>query len=56
MLQEEALKIKKSLKDRLLDSFTASNCWLEKQKTASGIRETRINEEADDVSIPTVKS
>ena len=56
MLQEEALKIKKSLKDRLLGSFTASNCWLEKQTTAYGIRETRITVEADDVSIPTVKS
>ena len=56
MLQEEALKIKKSLKGRLLGSFTASNCWLEKQTTAYGIRETRITVEADDVSILTVKS
>ena len=38
MLQEEALKIKKSLKDSSLDSFTASNGWLEKWKAAYGIR------------------
>ena len=30
MLQEEALKIKESLNDSSLDSFTASNGWLEK--------------------------
>ena len=56
MLQEEALKIKESLKDSLLDSFTASNGWLEKWTSAYGIRETRITGEANDVSIPTVKS
>ena len=38
MLQEEALKIKESLKDSSLDSFTASNGWLEKWKAAYGIR------------------
>ena len=32
MLQEEALKRKESLKDSSLDSFTASNGWLEKWK------------------------
>ena len=56
MLQEEALEIKESLKDSSLDSFTACNCWLEKWKATNGIRETRITGEADDVSIPTVKS
>ena len=30
MLQEEALKIKESLKDGSLDSFTAPNGWLKK--------------------------
>ena len=39
-----------------MDSFTVSNGWLEKWKTAYGIRETRITGEADDVSIPTAKS
>ena len=56
MLQEETMKIKESLKDSSLDSFTASNGWLEKWKAAYGIRETRITGEAHDVSIPTVKS
>ena len=37
MLQEETLKIKKSLNDNSLDSSTASNDWLEKWKAASGI-------------------
>ena len=55
MLQEEALKIKESLKDSSLDSFTASNRWLEKWKAAYGIRQTRITGEADSVLIPTVK-
>ena len=55
MLQEEALKIKESLKDSSLDSFTASNGWLEKWKAAYGIQETRITGEADAASIPTVK-
>ena len=52
ILQEETLKIKESLKDISLDSFIASNGWLEKWKAAYGIRETRITGEADDVSIP----
>ena len=56
MLQEEALKTKESLKDTSLNSFTASNGWLEKWKAAYGIGEKRITGEADDVSIPTVKS
>ena len=56
MLQEEALKIKESLKDSSLDSFTASNGWLEKQKAAYGIPEMHITGEANHVSIPTVKS
>ena len=51
MLQEEASKIKESLKGSLLDSFTVSNGWLEKWKATYVIRETR-----DDVSIGTVKS
>ena len=55
-LQEEALKIKESLKDSSLDSFTASNGWLEKSKAAYGIRETLLTGEADNVSIDTVKS
>ena len=56
MLQEETLKIKESLKDSSLDSFTPSNGWLEKWKAAYSIRETRITGETDNVSIPTVKS
>ena len=56
MLQEEALKIKESLNDSSLDSFTASNGWLEKWKSCYGIRETRITEEADDASVSTVRS
>ena len=56
MLQEEALKIKGSLKDSSLESFTASNGSLKKWKAAYGIPETRITGEADNVSIPTVKS
>ena len=56
MLQEEALKKKESLKDTSLNSFTASNGSLEKWKAAYDIGETRITGEADDVSIPTVKS
>ena len=56
MLQEEALKIKESLNDSSLDSFTASNGWLEKWKSCYGIRETRITGEADDVSVSTVRS
>ena len=56
ILQEEALKIKESLKDISFYGFTASNGWLEKWKVAYGIRETCITGEADDVSIPTVKS
>ena len=55
MLQEEAVKIKESLKHSSFDSFTASNGWFKKWKAAYGIRETRITGEAD-VSIPTVKS
>ena len=39
-----------------MDSFTASNVWLEKWKSCYGIRETRITGEADDVSISTVRS
>ena len=49
MLQEEALKIRESLKDSSLDSFTDSNGWLEKWKAAYGIREARITGDADDV-------
>ena len=56
MLQEESLKIKESLNDSSLDSFTASNGWLEKWKSCYGIRETRITGEADDVSVSTVRS
>ena len=56
MLQEEALKIKESLNDSSLDSFTASNGWLEKWKSCDGIRDTRITREADDVSVSTVRS
>ena len=56
MLQEEASKIKESLKGSLLDSFTVSNGWLEKQKATYVIRETRITGETNDVSIGTVKS
>ena len=56
MLQEEALKIKESLNDSSLDSFTASSGWLEKWKSCYGIRETRITGEADDVSVSTVRS
>ena len=56
MLQEEALKIKESLNDSSLDSFTASNGWLEKWKSCYGIRKTRITGEADDVSVSTVRS
>ena len=56
MLQEEALKIKESLNDSSLDSFTASNGWLEKWKSCYRIRETRITGEADDVSVSTVRS
>ena len=56
MLQEEALKIKESLNDSSLDSFTASNGWLEKWKSCYGIRETRITGEVDDVSVSTVRS
>ena len=52
MLQEDALKIKESLKSSLLDSSTASNGWLENWKVACGIRERRITGE---VSISTVK-
>ena len=53
---KEALKIKESLKDSLLDSFSASNGWLDKWKAAYGFRETCIIGKPDDVSIPTVKS
>ena len=56
MLQEEALKIKESLNDSSLDSFTASSGWLEIWKSYYGIRETRITGEADDVSVSTVRS
>ena len=56
MLQGEVLKIKESLKDSSLDSFTGSNGWLEKWKAMYGIQETHIAGEADDVSILTVKS
>ena len=56
MLQEEVLKIKESLKDSSLDSFTGSNGWLEKWKAMYGIQETNIAGEADNVSILTVKS
>ena len=56
MLQVETLKIKERLKDSSLDSFTASNGWLEKCKAVYGIRETCITGEADDASIPIVKS
>ena len=56
LLQEEALKIEESLKDNLLDSFTASKDWLEKWKAAYGISEMRIAGKANDVSIPNVKS
>ena len=56
MLQEEALKIKESLKNNSLDSFSASNGWFEKWKAAYGFRETCITGKADNVSIPTVKS
>ena len=55
LLQEEALKTKKSLKDSSLDSFTTSNGWLEKWKGAYGIQKTWITREAD-VSIPNVTS
>ena len=53
MLQEEALKIKESLKDSWLDSFADCNGWLEKCEAAYGIWQTG---EANDVSIFTVKS
>ena len=56
MLQEEALKIKESLNGNSLDSFTASNGWLEKWKAPYGIQETRITGEADNVSVSTVKA
>ena len=52
MLQEDALKIKESLKGSLLDSSKASNGWLENWKVAYGIRETRITGK---VSVSTVK-
>ena len=55
LLQEEALKTKKSLKDSSLDSFTTSNGWLEKWKGAYDIQKTWITREAD-VSIPNVTS
>ena len=55
-LQGETLKIKESVKDSSLDSFTASNGWLEKWRAAYGIRETCITGEVYDVSIPNVKS
>ena len=54
--QEEVLKVKESLKDSLLDSFTASSGWLENGKAAYGIRETLITGEVNDVSFLTVKS
>ena len=54
MLQEEALKIKESLKDSSFDSSTAFNGWLEKWKVVYGTWDTRITEEADGFSIPTV--
>ena len=47
---------KGKLKDSSLDSFTASNGWLEKSKAAYGIRETLLTGEADNISIDTVKS
>ena len=55
-LSTRAAKHTTSLKDSSLDSFTASNSWLEKWKAAHGIREMRITGEANNVSIPTVKS
>ena len=39
-----------------MDSFTASNGWLEKWKAVYGIREMHFTGEADNVSIPTMKS
>ena len=56
MLQEKALKTKESLKDSLLDRFTASNGQLEKWKAANGVRETSITGKANNVSILIVKS
>ena len=50
------MKTKESLKDTSLDSFTGSNGLLEKWNAVYCIRETRITGEADDISIPTVKS
>ena len=56
MMQEKALKITENLKDSSLDSFTASNGWLEKWKAAYGVWETRISGEGNDFSVPTMKS
>ena len=50
LLQEEALKIKTELNDSNLRDFKASNGWVEHLKKRFGLRQTRIVEEAGDVS------
>ena len=54
MLKEDALETKKHLNNDELLTFTASSGWLEKWKISYGIRETRVNGEASEVSGETV--
>ena len=56
LLKEEAMSIKQSLNLPELDSFKASEGWLDKWKLSHGIKEKQISGESLDVSQTTVES
>ena len=56
LLKEEAMNIKQSLNQLELDSFKASDGWLDKWKLSHGIKEKQISGESLDVSQTTVES
>ena len=56
LLKEEAMNMKQSLNRPELDSFKASDCWLDKWKLSHDIKEKQISGESLDVSQTTVGS
>ena len=56
LLIEEAMNIKKSLNRPELESFKASNGWLDKWKLSYGIKEKQISGESLEVSTTTIES
>ena len=56
LLKEEAMNIKQSLNRSKLDSFKASEGWLDKWKISHGIKEKQISGESLDVSKTAIES